>query len=408
MREFFEEIKRRNVFRVAFVYIIVAWFSMQVVDVMFPALHVPEWAVSAIAVVLLIGFPIALIFAWAFEMTPEGLKKESEIDRSQSITSNTGRKLNNLTVIALILAVGFLLVDKFILSTGDQATSAVQTTAEIRPSIAVLPFVNMSEDPSNEYFSDGLAEELLNVLARIPQLHVAGRTSSFKFKDTNEDLRIIGEQLNVAHVLEGSVRKSGTRLRITAQLIDTESGYHLWSNTYDRELTDIFAVQDEITAEVVAALRVTLLGGASVTSDHGTSNLEAYNLYLQSQYFIEHTSADNIEKAHVALKRAIELDPEYAQAYVGLAYVQHALTAGFATDGMDFVEGFGAMRAYAEKALKLDRKHLGAREYLGELYLVMGEPGKAAKQLKKLKSYCGECEQYSKLEQAINNYQDNS
>ena len=138
MREFFEEIKRRNVFRVAFVYIIVAWFSMQVVYVMFPALHVPEWAVSAIAVVLLIGFPIALIFAWAFEMTPEGLKKESEIDRSQSITSNTGRKLNNLTVIALILAVGFLLVDKFILSTGDQATSAVQTTAEIRPSIAVL------------------------------------------------------------------------------------------------------------------------------------------------------------------------------------------------------------------------------------------------------------------------------
>lgn len=353
MREFFEEIQRRNVFRVALVYIIVAWISMQVVDVMFPALHIPDWVASAVAVLLLIGFPIALIFAWAFEMTPDGLKKESEIDRSQSIAPVTGRKLNSLIVVALILAVGFLLADKFMLSGDDRSGGEPERVAEIRPSIAVLPFVNMSDDKANEYFSDGLAEELLNVLAKIPQLHVAGRTSSFKFKNTNEDLRIIGEQLNVAHVLEGSVRKSGTKLRITAQLIDTESGYHLWSNTYDRELTDIFAVQDEITANVVSALKITLLG-SGVTADRSTTNLEAYNLYLQARYFMEHTGTENTARAFDALNRAIEIDPDYLEAYAALVYVQQNIVSGFSGDGQEFTEGFRVMREYAEKAMQID------------------------------------------------------
>ncbi len=354
MREFLQEVKRRNVFRVALVYIVAAWLTIQVVDVMFPALNVPEWVVSAVAVLLLIGFPFALILAWAFEMTPEGIKREEEVDRSQSITSQTGKKLNTLTIVVLVAAVGFLLVDKFVLQPDGTSQTEEQAPGEIRPSIAVLPFVNMSDDKANDYFSDGLSEELLNVLAKIPQLHVAGRTSSFQFKGTNEDLRLIGQKLNVANVLEGSVRQSGARLRITAQLIDTENGYHLWSNTYDRELTDIFAIQDEIAANVVDALRVTLLGEEN-TVDHGTDNLEAYNLLLQASYFWDQSTEESYGKAEEALRQAIALDPEYAQAYAKLASVYQQKISGFVSDGSeDFIAEFKVVHEYADKALALN------------------------------------------------------
>jgi len=354
MREFLQEVKRRNVFRVALVYIFAAWLTIQVVDVMFPALNVPGWVVSAVAVLLLIGFPFALILAWAFEMTPEGIKREKEVDRSQSITSQTGKKLNTLTIVVLVAAVGFLLVDKFVLQPDSSGQAEEQSLGEIKPSIAVLPFVNMSDDKANEYFSDGLSEELLNVLAKIPQLHVAGRTSSFQFKGTNEDLRLIGQKLNVANVLEGSVRRSGARLRITAQLIDTENGYHLWSNTYDRELTDIFAIQDEIAANVVDALRVTLLGEESAVN-HGTDNLEAYNLFLQACYFWDQTTAESYNKAEEALRQAIALDPEYAQAYAKLANVYQQKISGFVGDGTeDFIAEFKVVHEYADKALTLN------------------------------------------------------
>jgi len=354
MREFLKEVKRRNVFRVALVYIFAAWLTIQVVDVMFPALNVPEWVVSAVAVLLLIGFPFALILAWAFEMTPEGIKREEDVDRSQSITSQTGKKLNTLTILVLAAAVGFLLIDKFVLQPDSSSQPDEQTVGEIKPSIAVLPFVNMSDDKANEYFSDGLSEELLNVLAKIPQLHVAGRTSSFQFKGTNDDLRLIGQKLNVTNVLEGSVRQSGARLRITAQLIDTESGYHLWSNTYDREITDIFAIQDEIAANVVDALRVTLLGEEAVVN-HGTDNLEAYNLFLQARYFWDQTTAVSYDKAEEALRQAIVLDPEYAQAYARLAGVYQQKISGFVGDGTeDFIAGFEVVHEYADKALALD------------------------------------------------------
>ncbi|NIA28070.1 MAG: tetratricopeptide repeat protein [Desulfobulbaceae bacterium] len=354
MREFLQEVKRRNVFRVALVYIFAAWLTIQVVDVMFPALNVPDWVVSAVAVLLLIGFPFALILAWAFEMTPDGIKREKEVDRNQSITPETGKKLNTLTIIILVAAVGFLLVDKFVLQPDSPGPAEELLLAEIKPSIAVLPFVNMSDDKANEYFSDGLSEELLNVLAKIPQLHVAGRTSSFQFKGTSDDLRLIGQKLNVANVLEGSVRRSGARLRITAQLIDTESGYHLWSNTYDRELTDVFAIQDEIAANVVDALRVTLLGEETTVS-HGTDNLEAYNLFLQASYFWDQTTEESYDKAEQALRRAIELDPNYAQAYARLANVYQAKVSGFVGSATeDFIAEFRIVDEYADKALALD------------------------------------------------------
>ncbi|MBT8098987.1 MAG: hypothetical protein KJO82_04515 [Gammaproteobacteria bacterium] len=356
MRGFFEEIQRRNVVKVAIVYIIAGWLTMQVVDVMFPALKIPDWMTSAIAALLLIGFPFALIFAWAFEMTPEGIKREKDVDRGDSVAPETGRQLNQTALIILAVAVGFLLLDKFVLSRDDDPspdTVADEVIATAKPSIAVLPFVNMSDDTDNEYFSDGLSEELLNVLAKIPQLHVAGRTSSFAFKGKHDDLRSIGEQLNVAHILEGSVRKSDSRLRITAQLIDTENGYHLWSETYDRELTDVFAIQDEISQAVVDALRVTLLGDV-INTNYGTDNIEAYELYLKGRYLLEQTSGDNIRKSAEAIDRAIELDPGYAGAYVVRAIIEQQLISGWAGDGEDFVEGFARVRAYADKAIELD------------------------------------------------------
>ena len=355
MRNFIKELTRRNVAKVALVYIIAGWLTMQVVDVMFPALQLPEWLVSAVAAFVIIGFPFAVIFAWAFEMTPEGIKREKDVDRSESITPQTGQKLNHAALVILAIAVGFLLIDKFVMPAGTEPTSPETVVTEVKPSIAVLPFVNMSDDQGNEYFSDGLSEELLNLLAKIPQLHVAGRTSSFKFKGTNEDLRIIGEALNVAHVLEGSVRKSGARLRITAQLIDTENGYHLWSENYDRELTDIFAIQDEIASRVVEALKAHLLGAEVATATQGTTNVEAYNQFLRGNYFIDNTSADNLVKARSAFEGAIRIDPDFARAYAGLAVALQQTFSGWASssDG-SFIDNFEQIREVANKAAELD------------------------------------------------------
>jgi len=355
MQKFLEEIKRRNVVKVAVVYLIAGWLTMQVVDVMFPALNLPEWITSAIAALLLIGFPFALIFAWAFELTPEGIKKESEINRSESITSQTGKKLNHTIIIILSIALGFMLVDKFVLQNDKAAPTEEIAAADIKPSIAVLPFVNISGDMENEYFSDGLSEELLNLLAKIPALHVAGRTSSFQFKGTNEDLRLIGEKLNVANVLEGSVRQSGTQLRITAQLINADTGYHLWSETYDRELTDVFAIQDEIASNVVSALRLKLLGDELPIISHGTENIEAYNLYLRALYLADRTTEADYLNAIEALKQAVEIDPNYARAYALLAETHQLLVSGFVGEGWgNFEEGFAQVHAYADKALELE------------------------------------------------------
>lgn len=378
MREILKEINRRNVAKVAVVYIIAGWLTMQVVDVMFPALNLPDWMVSAVAALVLIGFPFALIFAWAFELTPEGIKRERDVDRSESITPATGRKLNQAAVIILVIAVGFLLIDKFFLqrdaASGAAAENSSENVPEITqtagmPSIAVLPFVNMSADADNEYFSDGLSEELLNVLAKIPQLRVAGRTSSFAFKGRNEDLRTIGDALNVDHILEGSVRRSDTRLRITAQLIDADNGFHLWSETYDRELDDVFVIQDEISQAVVGALKVTLLGEA-VPQNRGTKNLEAYELFLQAQYLRNHTNQENLERAMVSLDRALELDPQFARGWALLATVYQLYVASYVPPDDNFGTGFKVVREYADRAVALDGESADARIALGVALLM--------------------------------------
>ena len=320
------ELKRRNVVRVAVAYVIVGWLILQLTDVLVPLLSLPEWVGRLVILLLLVGCPLALFFAWAYELTPEGLKKEKDVDRSESITHVTGRKLDFIIMAVMALALVYFAYDKFLLDpTGDEAavTATTQPADPARSerselSIAVLPFVNMSDDASNEYFSDGISEELVNMLAKIPELRVAARTSSFFYKDKLDTITLaeVAQQLGVAHVLEGSVRKSGNRVRITLQLIKADDGFHLWSETYDRTLDDIFVVQDEIASEVAQALEVTLMGTSQ--ADH-MIDPEAYALFLKGLHFLNQAGAENHKKSEEALLQAIERDPGYAKAWAMLA-----------------------------------------------------------------------------------------
>jgi len=364
---FFNELKRRNVFKVAAAYVIVGWLIMQAGEVMGPALRLPEWINSALAFFLILGFPLAMFFAWAYEMTPEGIKKDKDVDQGQSIANTTGVILNRTIIIALVLALAYISVDKFILdpkrdaelleSVQTEAVQAVDIT-DADPviehkvpdsnSIAVLPFVNMSDDAGNEYFSEGLSEELLNLLVKIPQLRVAARTSSFSYRGKDTKIAQIGVELNVAHVLEGSVRKSGNRIRITAQLIKADDGFHLWSQTYDRTLDDIFATQDEIAAAVVDALRVTLLGALPAQRP---TDPEVYSLYLQGNYLINLGGKDNIQKAMEAFQQALAIDPEYAAAWSSL-HLSYSLLIGYRVLSQD--EGVELAMGALDKALEID------------------------------------------------------
>jgi TolB-like protein len=314
------ELKRRNVARVAVAYAVVAWLLLQVADVVLGNIEAPAWLFQATLLLLVIGFPVALIFAWAFELTPEGLKKEKDVDRSDSITHRTGRKLDFGIIGVLVVAVGFLLVDKINLTGADTASDEIIATE--RQSIAVLPFVNMSSDPEQEFFSDGLSEEILNLLAKIPNLKVIARTSSFAFKGKNDDVRVIGQTLGVKTVLEGSVRKSGDQIRITAQLIDVSDGTHIWSETYDRKLTDIFSIQDDVSAAIIEELQIHV--GVNPTRGRPTDNTEAYALFLKARVLMNVSGA---EAAREPLLSAIELDPEFAAAYELLARAHWLLNA---------------------------------------------------------------------------------
>jgi len=345
---FINELKRRNVFRVGVAYVIVAWLLLQVADVVLNNIEAPDWVFQAVLLLVAFGFPFALIFAWAFELTPQGLKKEKDIVPSDSVAHLTGRKLDFAIIGLLAIAVVFLVVDNYVLR--DQPAPAVSDQIEpaIRPeekSIAVLPFVNMSDDPGNEYFADGLSEEILNLLAKIPGLKVIGRTSSFAFKGKNEDLRLIGEALGVTTVLEGSVRKSGNRVRVTAQLINVSDGSHIWSETYDRTLDDIFAIQDDVAAAIIDALQIHV--GTNPTRGRPTDNTEAYALFFQARVLI---NAKDPAGAVEILLKAVELDPNFAEAYELLAFSYWEQTGWLipATDGKRL------MGEAAAKALAID------------------------------------------------------
>ncbi|MEL7185933.1 MAG: adenylyl cyclase, partial [Pseudomonadota bacterium] len=237
-----EELKRRNVVRVGFAYTVISWLLAQVAEFAFEAFGAPEWALKTLIIVLLLGLPLVLIFAWAFEMTPEGLKLEKDVNRDQSITPQTGKKLERVTIAGLVLVIVVIIAERYVsapapVDDSNAVATQQQAVADVGiddKSIAVLPFVSMTASQEDEFFADGLSEELLNVLAKIDGLKVAGRTSAFYYKGKNEDLRQIAESLGVAHILEGSVRRSGNQIRVTAQLIKADDGFHLWSNTYDR------------------------------------------------------------------------------------------------------------------------------------------------------------------------------
>jgi len=319
--DFIAELKRRNVLRVGAAYLLASWLILQFVDVVFPMLGLDEALGRPILIVLAIGFPAVLIFAWAFEMTAQGLKQEKHVDRSESATTRTGRRLDRAITIVLIFAVGLLLVDKFVLQ--NEAPPEVISAGNL-DSVAVLPFVNLSGAAENEYFSDGLTETLLHMLAQVPDLKVAARTSAFAFKGRDEDIRQIADALNVATVLEGSVQRSGNKVRITAQLIEAQTGFHLWSQTFDRDLDDIFLVQDEIATSVVGALQATLLGVPAAQpvqmAGVGTTNMDAYEKYLLGLEQKNIASYSSLPQAEGLFKQALTIDPGFVEAKMELAH----------------------------------------------------------------------------------------
>lgn len=361
------ELRRRNVFRVAIGYAIIAWLLLQVSENLAPALHLPEWFHSGVAFLLILGFPVALIFAWAYELTPEGLKKEKHVKRAESITYITGRKLDYLIIVVLVLALGVFAFDKFVLGPSRHVELVETTTTAITErvtgasigetagdSIAVLPFVDLSPEGDQEYFSDGVSEEILNLLAKIPELRVTSRSSAFSFKGRNVDVPTIAEKLNVAHILEGSVRKADSQVRITAQLIEAGTDTHLWSETYDRTLEDIFATQDEIAANVVKQLKISLLGDVPTVQ---ATDPEAYALALQARYVAQKLTPDAFEKSIALLDQALAIDPDYAAAWAGLAEA-YERQAG---KGLrPFAEGYTLAREAANQALAFDPSNVPA------------------------------------------------
>ncbi len=328
---FFSELKRRNVWRVGLAYVFSSWLLLQVIDVVEPIIGMPGWVAKLILVLLAVGLPLALVFSWAYEMTPEGLKREKDVDRSHSITPQTGRRLDRLIIGVLVVAVGLMAVDQYFLdrdvepapaesvATIETDAAPAEVTQTEAPSIAVLPFANMSADESSAYFSDGLADTLLHMLAQIREIRVAARTSSFQFRDQNTDITKIAESLNVGTVLEGSVQKAGNKIRVTAQLIEADTGYHLWSGNYDRSLDDVFAIQDEIANEVVSALKVSLLGESQEKLErHETDSVDAYTEYLLAINDVNQYTFESLRRAERRFLSALEADPAYAVAWARL------------------------------------------------------------------------------------------
>jgi TolB-like protein len=334
---FFAELKRRNVVRVGVAYIVIGWILAQVAEFAFENFGAPDWVLKTFIAVLLLGLPLALFFAWAFELTPEGIKREEEVDRSQSITQLTGRKLDFVIIGALVVSLGYFLWERQSLVESFDSVDAVETSEEAavadaqaialatpdRRSIAVLPFVNMSSDEDQSWFADGLTEEILNALARAPDLLVSARTSSFAFKGSSEDIPTIADALGVDHILEGSVRRGGGRLRITAQLIRAIDGFHLWSQTFDSDSEDLIAIQEEIAIQIASALDTAMDPEALAKMvSAGTSFVPAFEAYLEGLGYqsATDTSGDIYLwlEARDAYERAVALDPEFSAAYFEL------------------------------------------------------------------------------------------
>jgi adenylate cyclase len=341
MKQIISELRRRNVFRMAILYAVVAWMILSISDIVFGILGTPDGALRIVFAVLLVGFPIALFLSWYYEITPEGLKREIDVLPDESVSSQTGHKMNFLIAIGVLILLAGMAIQYFVFSESGGLRAIDQR------SIAVLPFVDMSPEGDQEYFGDGIAEELLNLLAKIPELQVAARTSSFSLKGKDLDIATIGERLKVANVLEGSIRKAGDQVRITAQLISAKNGYHLFSETYDRAMVDIFAVQDEISARVVDQLKITLLDEEAPAARR--TDPEVFNLYLQGRQYGRLRTAEGFEKALEALEQAVAIDPDYAPAWAEMGLVQLTYAQLNNKD-----EDYERARVTLEKALSID------------------------------------------------------
>lgn len=380
MNNFFAELKRRNVVRVAIAYAVVSWVILQFVDVIADPMSLPEWFQKVTIVFLAIGFPIVLIFSWAFEVTPEGVKKTAEVDQSKSLTHGTGQKINKFIIGALVLAIGFIAYDKLIAPEGK----GVQDARAGQISIAVLPFVNMSSDPEQEYFSDGITEEILNTLVRIKGLNVAARTSAFSYKGVNRDVREIGKELGVDTIVEGSVRRAGDDLRITAQLIRVSDGIHLWSQTYDRKYENVFAIQEEIAFAISDAVQVPLGLDVGTLVSSRMQNMEAYDQYLKARRLIR-ARGDGLAEAVYILRDVVKEEPNFAPAWAAMATALGTLTGYFAEfDGKPIQ--FGRLYAEAEiaalKAVTLDPNLADAHHAYGNSLRDRGAYAEAEDQFK--------------------------
>jgi TolB-like protein len=370
------ELKRRNVIRAAGLYLVGAWLLVQVAGTILPMFGAPDWIARSIVIALAIGFVPAMIVAWAFELTPGGIKRDADVSPEESIGPQTAHRMNQWLLVVSIVAIGYFAFDKFVLAPRRDALLVTQTTthvtaeisaeaAKVNPdSIAVLPFLNMSGDKANEYFSDGISEEILNVLAQIPKLQVAARTSSFSFKDSHEEIPQIARELKVRMVLEGSVRKQGARVRITAQLIDAGNGYQVWSQTYDRDLKDIFAIQDEIAKSIASELQVKIADVPGPTApNQGTKNIQAYDAYLRGLALWQKRGESNLWAAVKQFEQSEHADPQFAQAYAGLA-LTYVIIPDW-TARISYADAFAMARDNAERALSLDPT-------LPETYIALG------------------------------------
>ena len=358
MNDFFAELKRRNVYKVAVAYAVVSWLLIQAASILLPTFEAPSWVMKAFVVFLALGFVVAVIISWAFEMTPQGMKRTADVsaDEVRSMPYWSKRKFAAFIIGVAVIATG-LLTYQFLRA----PSSTIAANADSK-SIAVLPFVNMSADKNDEYLSDGVSEELITALSKITGLQVKARTSSFAFKGKNEDIQKIGELLHANHLLEGSVAKAGNKLRITAQLIQASDGNHEWSDTYDRDMQDIFAVRSEVAQKVAETLKVRLLGEEKrKINKKPTENLEAYNLYRQGRYYGDKVSEEGIKKALPFFQHAIEKDPRFALAYAGMADTYVAAADAFIAPR----EAFSKAKEAALKAIELDDSLAEAHASLG-------------------------------------------
>lgn len=376
---FWEELKRRNVVKGAISYIVVAWLLIRITSLLGGILEMPLWISKSLFFLLLGCFPIWLLLSWVYEATSDGIKRTSKVDETASIRKKTNKRLNKLIIGLLSMALVVLVVDRFNISAKTNLTKNNNSfSLNADNTIAVLPFMDYSQKQENEYFADGLTEELLNLLSQVEELKVTSRTSTFSFKNSGLDIPTIAKKLNVTFVLEGSVRKSKNQLRITAQLIEAHTDKHLWSETYDRTMDNVFAIQDEVAVAVVKALKINLLEGTSVPKTIKT-NSEAYNYYLQAKA-AEHFSSDvlQIEKAVTFAKKALDIDPNYIPALLLLSKLYENQANNMS---LTFDEGYSLAKGAANKVLEINSSNGLAYAYLADYELCYDWNFKKAKQL---------------------------